>query len=96
MRRLFVYALLFAAATQLIGCATMCPSCHKSQEMIASAQALDHRFIEAFNKGDVDAAMENYWNSPDLVIYPSASPAGPSSLGDETGRNSSAEAVGRS
>ena len=69
MNRLLIYALFLAAATQLTACAT-CRSCHKSEEMIASAKALDERFIAAFNKGDVDAAMANYWNSPELVVYP--------------------------
>lgn len=41
-----------------------------SEKMIAAAKALDQKFMEAFNKGDVDALMSTYWNSPDLVVYP--------------------------
>ena len=35
--------------------------------MMAAADALDQRFLDAFNKGDVDAVMATYWNSPKLV-----------------------------
>ena len=38
-------------------------------EMVAAANALDQRFAEAFSKGDVDAVMATYWNSPDLVSF---------------------------
>jgi ketosteroid isomerase-like protein len=37
--------------------------------MIAEAKALDQRFVEAYNRGDADAVMETYWNSPDLISY---------------------------
>jgi len=40
-------------------------------EMIAAAKALDRQWAEAFNKGDIDGLMALYWNSPDLVVYPS-------------------------
>jgi ketosteroid isomerase-like protein len=38
-------------------------------EMMSAAAALDQRFVDAFNKADVDALMATYWNSPDLVSY---------------------------
>jgi ketosteroid isomerase-like protein len=39
-------------------------------EMIGAANALDQQFMDAFNKGDVNAVMALYWNSPDLAFYP--------------------------
>lgn len=36
-------------------------------EKVAAADALDKSFLDAFNKGDVDALMAMYWNSPNLV-----------------------------
>jgi ketosteroid isomerase-like protein len=36
-------------------------------EKVAAADALDQRFLEAFNKADTDALMATYWNSPKLV-----------------------------
>ena len=36
-------------------------------EMVAAADALDQRFMEAFSKGDVDGVMATYWNSPNIV-----------------------------
>ena len=39
-------------------------------EMVSAADALDKRFLEAFNKNDAAAAMALYWNSPDLASYP--------------------------
>ena len=45
------------------------PTVETPEEMIAEAKALDQRFVEAYNRGDADAVMETYWNSPDLVSY---------------------------
>ena len=42
------------------------------QELLAAANRLDSMFLAAFNKGDVDAFMQLYWNSPDLAAYPPA------------------------
>jgi ketosteroid isomerase-like protein len=39
------------------------------EQMIASARELDQKYLEAFNKGDVDAFMDKYWKSPELVSY---------------------------
>lgn len=36
-------------------------------EMIAGADALDRRFVDAFNQDDADALMATYWNNPNLV-----------------------------
>jgi ketosteroid isomerase-like protein len=35
--------------------------------MVAAAHALDQRFVEAFNRADVDGLMATYWNDPNLV-----------------------------
>lgn len=37
--------------------------------MVTAADALDKRFLEAFNAGDVDALAATYWNSPNLVSF---------------------------
>lgn len=63
-----LFVVLFAALL-LSGCAQPGES---PEQMIAEAKALDQRFVEAYNKGDVDAIMDTYWNSPDLVSYPPA------------------------
>ena len=39
-------------------------------EMVAAADALERRLLEAFNQGDADGFLAQYWNSPDLVILP--------------------------
>ncbi|HEU4471533.1 MAG TPA: hypothetical protein VFR58_10645 [Flavisolibacter sp.] len=41
-------------------------------ELLAAANRLDSMFLAAFNRGDVNAFMELYWNSPDLTAYPHA------------------------
>jgi ketosteroid isomerase-like protein len=41
-------------------------------ELLAAANQLDSTFLVAFNKGDVNAFMQCYWNSPELVAYPPA------------------------
>ena len=38
-------------------------------EKLAAAEALDQRFLEAFNKGDAEALAATYWNSPKLVSF---------------------------
>ncbi|MCU0620898.1 MAG: nuclear transport factor 2 family protein [Gemmatimonadales bacterium] len=35
--------------------------------MEAAADSLDRRYLEAFNRGDVDAVTALYWDSPSLV-----------------------------
>jgi uncharacterized protein (TIGR02246 family) len=41
-----------------------------NEKMIAGAKALDAAFVDAFNKGDVEAMTSLYWNSPDVVTFP--------------------------
>ena len=36
-------------------------------EKVAAANAVDARFLAAFNKNDPDAVMATFWKSPDLV-----------------------------
>lgn len=38
-----------------------------AEQQIGEANALDQKFVDAFNKGDAAAMNELYWNSPDVV-----------------------------
>ena len=58
-----------AVLALMAGCG---PQSGNHDQMVASAKELDRRFIAAFNNHDLDAMMENYWKSPDLVVYPGA------------------------
>ncbi len=55
------------ACTLLMGCAA---TQAQNQKMILAARAVDQRFVSAYNHGDIDDIMSNYWNSPDLIVYP--------------------------
>jgi ketosteroid isomerase-like protein len=57
-------------------------------EMVAAADALDRQFLDAFNKGDVDAVTALYWNSPDLVSF---GPDGMGTKGFEAAKAGTAE-----
>ncbi len=46
------------------------PQGPSEEELIAAADELDRQFIEAYNKGDTEALLSLYWNSPDLGVYP--------------------------
>jgi ketosteroid isomerase-like protein len=54
------------AGFALTGCAA--DQIH-NEKMIAAARGVDQRFVAAYNRGDVEGVMSNYWNSPDLVVY---------------------------
>jgi ketosteroid isomerase-like protein len=69
MKTLIRTAMVLALATSLYGCAQPGPN---PDQMIAAAKTVDQQFLDGFNKGDVNAVMAMYWNSPDLVIYPPA------------------------
>lgn len=56
--------------------------------MVTAADALDKRFLEAFNAGDVDALAATYWNSPNLVSF---GPDGMGTKGWETTKAGSVE-----
>ncbi len=49
---------------------TAAPEKPSPEAMVAAANALDAAFLEAFNKGDVDALDALYWNSADVVSFP--------------------------
>jgi ketosteroid isomerase-like protein len=71
MRRV-IYAVLGCAAIVLSACAPAAPVTPPGPteaELLAAADALDLRFLDAFNKGDVDALMATYWNNPKLVSF---------------------------
>ena len=53
-----------ALVTLTGACAPTSPS---PAQIVAAADSVDQRFLAAFNKGDVDALMATYWQSPDLV-----------------------------
>jgi len=36
-------------------------------EMVAAADAVDQKFLDAFNKPDLDALMTTWWNNADVV-----------------------------
>ena len=42
------------------------------EESLVAANQLDSMLLLAFNKGDVNALMQLYWNSPELTAYPPA------------------------
>ena len=44
-------------------------SCASESKMIAAAKELDRKYMEAFNKADLDAYMETYWKSPEALTY---------------------------
>jgi ketosteroid isomerase-like protein len=67
MKSTVLCILLFAAAVVAAGCA---PARETPEQMVAEAKALDQRWLDAYNKKDLDAIMALYWNSPDLVSFP--------------------------
>lgn len=67
MRKILLYCLMAAASGIIFSCASQGPT---DEEMITAAKALDQRFVEAYNKQDVDGVMACYWNSPELVSFP--------------------------
>jgi uncharacterized protein (TIGR02246 family) len=66
MMRVVLCGLIAGALGVFLGCQTA----SDPEAMIAGAKALDQQFIEAFNRGDVDAVMATYWNSPEFIQYP--------------------------
>ncbi|MFN0158966.1 MAG: YybH family protein [Bacteroidota bacterium] len=67
MKQVVLLSLFFAGIIFIVGCA---PQGESPDQMIAEAKALDQKFNEMYNNGDVDGIMSLYWNSPDLVSYP--------------------------
>lgn len=52
----------------LVGCAAQ--ETRDPQAMVTAADALDQRFLAAFNSANVDSMAATYWNSPDVVSVP--------------------------
>jgi len=67
MMRNYFGVILISMLSLLIGCT---PQGNDPAKMIESAKALDQQFLDAYNNRDVDALMDTYWNSPELVNYP--------------------------
>jgi ketosteroid isomerase-like protein len=70
MKKSILAAFVAAAALYTTGCTPPAPKGPTDAELIAMADSLDHAFVEAYNKGDADAIMALYWNSPDATVYP--------------------------
>jgi ketosteroid isomerase-like protein len=69
MTRIFHSILLFAVLVSTINCARQAPQGANPEQMIEAAKALDQTIVAAINKGDIEAVMATYWNSPELVFY---------------------------
>ena len=65
---------MFRAISLLIAASFMFLGCEKHEDPAKIKKAIeeqDAKFVEAFNKKDLDAIMSQYWNSPELVVmYP--------------------------
>jgi ketosteroid isomerase-like protein len=69
MKRMSNLATVVAVLGLAWGCASA-PQVPDAEAMVASANALDQSFLEAFNRGDVEAVSSLYWDSPDVVSFP--------------------------
>ena len=67
MKRLLSFTGILLLASLMPGCAAQGD---RPDQMVEAAKQLDQHYAEAFNKGDLDGVMANYWNSPDLVVFP--------------------------
>ncbi|HEY3332306.1 MAG TPA: hypothetical protein VGK19_19915 [Capsulimonadaceae bacterium] len=68
MRLLRSTAILCTILCALIACATL-PSAHsQTAKDLADNRALDQRFIDAFQRLDVNAIMSCYANNPNLIV----------------------------
>ncbi len=91
MRRAILAVLGLALVTAVTGCAPAPPAAPAGPtpaQLVAAADALDRQFLDAFNKGDTDAIMATYWNSPNLVSY---GPDGMGTKGWDAAKAGSAE-----
>ncbi len=66
MQRVLIVSFLLSTSIIFFSCSS---KGEDPEKMITAAKDLDKRFIEAYNDRDVDAIMDTYWNSPDLVSY---------------------------
>lgn len=67
MTRIFGIMIVCVAGMMLAGCAA---TQAQNQKMISAARLVDEHFVSAYNRGDIDGLMSNYWNSPELIVYP--------------------------
>ena len=67
MKHIITCLILGTMLTFFISCA---PKAEDPEKLIQAANELDKKFIEAYNDRDVDAIMETFWNSPELVSFP--------------------------
>ena len=67
MKHIITCLILGTVLTFFISCA---PKVEDPEKLMQAAKELDQRFIEAYNNRDVDAVMETFWNSPELVSFP--------------------------
>jgi ketosteroid isomerase-like protein len=58
---------LSAVVTLAMLAGACAPKPPAAADVVAAADAVDQQFLAAFNKGDVDAIMATYWQSPTLV-----------------------------
>ncbi len=64
-RHLIRFALLFIIAIYLGGCSKEA----NSSEVEAGVRSVLNAQMDGWNKGDLNAYMSGYWNSPDLIFY---------------------------
>jgi ketosteroid isomerase-like protein len=59
-----------AAIVALLVCSAACvPPQSRAGDPAAEVRAVWNAQVEAWNRGDLDAFMGGYWNSPDLVFF---------------------------
>jgi len=61
--------LRMASATLLVFITACTPSQPRVGDPAAEVRAVWNAGVEAWNRGDLDAFMSVYWNSPDLVFF---------------------------
>ena len=88
MRGIIRSALAAGLVVVVTACAPAAPKGPTPEEMVAAANALDQKFLEAFNKADLDGLMAVYWNSPNLVSF------GPGGMGSHGWEATKAEMAG--
>lgn len=69
MRKHLMVVITLLTVFLVLGCTSKGGSGDSDEQMLSAAGELDKKFQEAYNKGDVDALMDTYWNSPELVSY---------------------------
>ena len=62
-------ALNVSSATLLVLITACAPSQTRAGDPAAEVRAVWNAQVDAWNRGDLDAFMAGYWNSPDLVFF---------------------------